>query len=157
MPSNAGTAVEFAHHKKTMAWWIWVLIGFFLLTLEFVASTMHSAFFAAGAFLVALLVSLNAGGPLWAQLLTFTVFSLFTLFLIRPYVVRKLRLSETRVVDTMVGEHATAVDEMPVEGYGKAEMRGSTWNARNVGQTTLTRGQRCTVERVEGLVLFVRG
>src|SRR5438132_919593 len=118
-----------------MAWWIWVLIGFSLLALEFVASTMHSAFFAAGAFFVALLVTLNAAGPLWAQILTFTLFSLATLFLIRPYVVRKLRLSETKIVDTMIGEHATALDELPVAGFGKAEMRGSTWNAQNIGET----------------------
>ncbi len=139
-----------------MAWWIWTLIGFFLLALEFVATTMHSAFFAAGAFLVALLVAFHFGGPLWAQLLTFTVFSLVTLFLIRPYVVRKLRLSETKVVDTMVGEQATALDDIAVSGHGKAEMRGSTWNARNIGETALSRGQRCVVERVEGLVLHVR-
>jgi inner membrane protein len=142
--------------RKIMAWWIWVLVAFFLLTLEFVASTMHSAFFAAGAFLVALLVGLNVGGPLWAQLLTFTAFSLVTLFLIRPYVVRKLRLSETKVVDTMIGEQAMALEEIPAAGLGKAEMRGSTWNARNVGETALTRGQRCTVQHVEGLMLHVR-
>lgn len=140
-----------------MAWWIWVLIGFFLLSLEFVASTMHSAFFAAGAFLVALLVSLNAGGPLWTQLLTFTVFSLATLFLIRPYVVAKLRLNETKVVDTMVGEHAKAVDAIAVTAYGRAEMRGTQWKVQNVGDTPLTAGQHCTVERVDGLVLYVRG
>jgi membrane protein implicated in regulation of membrane protease activity len=117
---------------------------------------MHSAFFAAGAFFVALLVALNAGGPLWLQLLTFTAISLVTLFLIRPYVVRKLRLSETKVVDTMIGEQATALEEMAVAAFGKAEMRGSTWSARNVGETALNRGQRCTVERVEGLLLHVR-
>lgn len=140
-----------------MAWWIWVLLGLFLLAMEFFASTMHSAFFAAGAFFVALLVSLNIAGPLWAQLLTFTVFSLATLLLIRPYVVKKLRLSETKVVDTMIGEQATAIDELPVAGFGKAEMRGSTWNARNVGEAPLPRGARCVVEKVEGLTLHVRG
>ena len=40
-----------------MDWWIWTLIGFFFLALEFVSTTMHSAFFAAGAFLVAILVA----------------------------------------------------------------------------------------------------
>jgi membrane protein implicated in regulation of membrane protease activity len=140
-----------------MAWWIWVLIGFSLLALEFVASTMHSAFFAAGALFVALLVTLNVAGPLWAQILVFTLFSLATLFLIRPYVVKKLRLSETKIVDTMIGEQATALDELPVAGFGKAEMRGSTWNAQNIGETALPRGARCTVEKVEGLVLHVRG
>jgi len=139
-----------------MDWWIWTLAGFFFLALEFVATTMHSAFFAAGAFLVAILVALHAGGPLWAQLLTFTLFSLATLLLIRPLVVKKLNLSRTVVVDTMVGEEAIAMQDLAVAAVGKAEMRGSTWNAKNVGETALSRGQRCKVERVEGLVLHVR-
>ena len=139
-----------------MAWWIWFLIGVLLLALEFGASTLHSAFFAAGAFLVSLMVAIGVGGELWMQLLVFTVFSLVTLFFIRPFVVKTLRLNETKVVDSLVGETATALDDIPAATVGKAEMRGSTWSAHNVGQTTLTRGQRCKVERVEGLMLFVR-
>jgi membrane protein implicated in regulation of membrane protease activity len=139
-----------------MDWWIWTLIGFFFLLLEFVSSTMHSAFFAAGAFLVALLVAFHVGGPLWAQLLVFTLFSLLTLLIIRPIVVKKLKLSVTKVVDTMVGEQAILMQDLPPAGIGKAEMRGSTWNARNAGETMLQRGQRVIVERVEGLVLHVK-
>jgi membrane protein implicated in regulation of membrane protease activity len=48
------------------------------------------------------------------------------------------------------------MDDLQPAGIGKAEMRGSTWNARNVGETVLRRGQRATVEHVEGLVLYVR-
>jgi inner membrane protein len=139
-----------------MTWWIWTLIGFLFLTLEFFASTLHLAFFTAGAFLVALLVGLGIGGPLWAQILIFTAFSLITLFLIRPWAVRKLGLNVTKTVDTMIGERAMAMDDMPIAGFGKAEMRGSTWNARNIGETPLVRGQRCVVERIEGLLLHVR-
>ncbi len=139
-----------------MDWWIWTLIGFFFLTLEFVSTTMHSAFFAAGAFLVAILVALHLGGPLWAQILTFTLFSLLTLLILRPIVVQKLKLSQTKVVDTMIGEQAIAMEDLPPAALGKAEMRGSTWNARNVGETALVRGQRATVEKVEGLVLHLR-
>lgn len=140
-----------------MEWWIWTLIGFFFLALEFVTTTLHSAFFAAGAFLVAILVAFHAGGPLWAQLLTFTIFSLATLLLIRPVVVHKLKLSKTIVVDTMIGERAVALEDIAAAGFGKVEMRGSSWNARNVGPSALVRGQHSTVEKVEGLVLHVRG
>src|SRR5438128_9833622 len=136
-----------------MEWWVWTLVGFFFLALEFVTTTMHSAFFAAGAFLVALLVAFHAGGPLWAQILTFTVFSLITLLIIRPIVVQKLKLSQTKIVDTMIGEQAILMQDLPPAELGRAEMRGSTWNARNVGETTLARGQRATVEKVEGLVI----
>jgi hypothetical protein len=139
-----------------MSWWIWTLIGFLFLTLEFFASTLHLAFFTAGAFLVALLVGLGIGGPLWAQILIFAAFSLITIFLIRPWAVQRLGLNVTKTVDTMIGEHATAMADIPIAGFGKAEMRGSTWNARNIGETPLVRGQRCVVERVEGLQLQVR-
>jgi membrane protein implicated in regulation of membrane protease activity len=35
-------------------------------------------------------------------------------------------------------------------------MRGASWTARNVGEKSLARGERCTVERIEGLTIFIR-
>lgn len=139
-----------------MAWWIWVLIGFALLGLEFVATTFHIGFFAAGAFVVAILALAGWDGPLWQELMLFTIVSLAAVFVFRPIVVRKLRMNETKPVDELVGEQAVAIDEIAVLGRGKAELRGSTWSAQNVGDNTITRGQRCTVERVEGLLLHIR-
>jgi hypothetical protein len=60
------------------------------------------------------------------------------------------------VVDSLVGEQAVALDEIGVQNLGKAEMRGTVWSARNVGETVLSRGQRCVVSHVEGLVIHVR-
>ena len=94
--------------------------------------------------------------PLWAELVIFTGVSLVSLLVIRPILVRKLRLNQTIVVDTMVGEQALALDDIAVSGLGKAELRGSTWSARNVGQTALQRGQRCIVSEVQELVLHIR-
>ena len=139
-----------------MAWWIWVLIGFALLAIEFASTTLHVAFFGLGALFVALLVGLGWHGPLWAQLLVFTTFSLVALLVIRPPLMRKLKLNESKDVDTLIGENAIAMDDIAVQAFGKAEMRGSSWNAQNVGTATLSKGQRCTVESVEGLVIRVR-
>ena len=139
-----------------MSWWIWVLIGIALLAAEFASTTMHIGLFAVGAFVVALLVALGVEMPLWAELLTFTVVSLLGFFFLRPWLVRKLKLQSTRVVDSLVGEQATTIDEIPIAGLGKAEMRGSTWSARNIGETVLPRGQRCVVAAVDGLVIHVR-
>ncbi|HEV7242481.1 MAG TPA: NfeD family protein [Thermoanaerobaculia bacterium] len=139
-----------------MAWWIWVLIGFALLALELTAVSLHVGFFAIGAFVVGILVALGIDLPLWAQVLVFTSVSVFSFLFLRPIVVRKLKLDQKRVVDTLVGEQATAMEEIPVQGLGKAEMRGTTWSARNIGETVLNRGQRCVVMAVEGLVIHVR-
>jgi len=139
-----------------MSWWIWVLIGLLLLTIEFVSSTMHVGLFAVGAFVVAILVGFGVDMPLWGQIVTFTSVSIFALIFIRPYIVRKLKLDQKRVVDTLIGEQALALDDIAPAAIGKAEMRGSTWSARNIGETSLIRGQRCVVAHVEGLLLHIR-
>lgn len=139
-----------------MAWWIWIVIGFVLLALEFTAASLHVGFFAVGGFVVGLLVLFGVDLPLWAQLLLFTTVSLVAFFFVRPVLVRKLKLDQKKVVDTLVGEQAIAMEEIPAQGLGRAEMRGTTWSARNVGETGLIRGQRCVVTGVDGLVIHVR-
>lgn len=139
-----------------MSWWIWVLIGFFLLAGELTAATLHIGFFSVGAFTVALLVAFGVEMPLWGQLLVFTGVSVFAFFFLRPLVMRKLKLDKKIVVDSLVGEQALVLEDIAAGGAGRAEMRGTTWSARNVGETGLIRGQRCTVASVEGLVLHVR-
>jgi membrane protein implicated in regulation of membrane protease activity len=140
-----------------MTWWIWVLAGFALLAIEMASTTMHVGFFGLGAFIEGLVVAVGFGGPLWAQILTFTLVSLVALFFIRPIVMKRLRLTETRVVDSLIGESAVALDSMGPGVLGKAEMRGSTWNAINAGTRPLQTGDRARVERVDGLTIHIRG
>jgi len=59
-------------------------------------------------------------------------------------------------IDSLIGETCVAVEDMAINAVGKAELRGTSWTARNAGDKPLARGQRCTVERVEGLTIFVR-
>jgi inner membrane protein len=139
-----------------MTWWIWILIGFLLLGFELASTTLHIGLFAIGAFLVAGLAAFGVAGPLWTQLLVFTVVSLVALVVVRPVLIKRFRLDKTPVVDTFIGEQATAMEDIAPAAIGKAEMRGTTWSAQNVGQTALSRGQRCRVEHVEGLLIHVR-
>jgi membrane protein implicated in regulation of membrane protease activity len=139
-----------------MPWWIWVLAGLLLIGVELAASTLHIGLFAIGAFTVALLVAVGVEMPLWAELMTFTIVSVVAIVVVRPILIRKLKLDTKRVVDTMVGEQAITLDEIAPSGIGKAEMRGTTWSARNIGETVLTRGQRCVVTDIEGLLIHVR-
>jgi len=139
-----------------MSWWIWVLAGFALLAIEMASTTMHVGFFGIGAFVEGLITGLGFGGPLWAQILTFTLISLVALFLIRPIVMQKMRLNINPIVDTLIGESAVAMDLIAPSSLGKAEMRGTTWTARNIGANELTPGQRARVERVDGLTIHIR-
>lgn len=139
-----------------MSWWIWTLIGFALLCVEFASTTMHIGLFAVGAFVVAIVVGAGADLPLWGQIVLFTITSLLSFFFLRPMIMKRLKLDQKKVVDSLVGEQAMALEDMAVGGNGRAEMRGTTWGARNIGETALIRGQRCVVSAVDGLVLHVR-
>ena len=140
-----------------MAWWLWVLFGLVLLAIEAQSAGLHFGFFAAGAMVVGLLVALGIGGPLWLQILLFTLISVASLLFFRKPLQRAFKLDRgSEEIDTLVGETAVALDEIAGGAIGKAELRGTSWNARNAGNQPLRRGDRCTVERVEGLTIHIR-
>jgi membrane protein implicated in regulation of membrane protease activity len=59
-------------------------------------------------------------------------------------------------VDTMVGETAVLLDDVAPGQTGKAELRGTTWSARNAGTASLHKGQRTSVAKVDGLTLWLK-
>lgn len=140
-------------------WWLWIVLGLGLLGLELLLpSGFYLTFFGVAAVLVGLLAAVGIAGSLGAQLLQFTLLSLACLFGLRRLLLTHLRPSKAaRNVDALVGETALALDDVPVNGLGRAELRGSSWSVRNVGDAAVARGQRCVVERVDGLTLWVRG
>ena len=107
---------------------------------------------------VALVTALWPGFPLWAQWLMFSILGTVTvLFFRRPLLERFRHAWPGKAVDSLVGETATAMEDIPVNGFGKAELRGTSWNARNSGDAPVVRAQRCSVERMDGLTLYIRG
>jgi inner membrane protein len=140
-----------------MEWWMWMLLGLLLLLAELVTpGGFYFIFFGIGAVVVGVLAGLGAGGLAWLQFLLFSILSLVSLWLFRGKLLKLTEAAPDRNVDSLIGETAVASDEIPVNGIGKVEMRGSAWSARNVGDKPLKHGERAKVERVEGLMLFVR-
>ncbi len=141
-----------------MAWWIWVLIGLFLLALE--AATpggFFFAFFGLSGLLVGGLVALGWAGSSAVQWVLFTAFAIAALVLLRGPLKARFNVDgKHRPVDQLSEQEAIAVDDLVVGGIGKVELRGSSWSARNAGEATIVKGQRCRVERVDGLTLWVR-
>ena len=141
-----------------MMWWIWVLVGLGLLAFELaMPGGFFALFFGVGALLVGGLVALDMAGPAWMQWLLFSVLSVGTLVTLRRPLQARLNLGGSgRPVDSLVGEIAVALEELGPGGLGKAELRGTSWSARNRGSVALSKGQRCIVEKVDGLMLLVR-
>ena len=141
-----------------LSWWLWLLLGCLLLLLELLTpGGFYLFFFGAGALATALLVSIGVAGPAWFQWLLFGTISVVSFMLFRKPLVKKLGHTPEHEVDSMVGETAVALADIEVHGVGKAELRGASWSARNVGDGLILTGQRCRVERIEGLMLYIRG
>jgi membrane protein implicated in regulation of membrane protease activity len=96
------------------------------------------------------------GGSPAAQVLLFTALSVAGIALFRKALVARFGRPAAIEVDSLVGARAVALGTLLPGGPGKVELRGTPWSARNSGGVALGRGQHCTVERVEGLTLWVR-
>jgi membrane protein implicated in regulation of membrane protease activity len=152
--------VRSRHNLPTqhMTWWFWIVLGLGLSALELATpGGIVIVFFGVAALVVGLLALANIAGPAWVQWLLFPIFALISLRLFRQPVMNRLGIGGERSdVDTLVGEIAVVVEPMLPNGHGRAELRGTTWSARNAGSVPLLSGQRCRVVAVQGLMLDLR-
>jgi membrane protein implicated in regulation of membrane protease activity len=113
-------------------------------------------FFGVAGVIVGVLDLLGLSGPAWMQWVLFSVISVVSMLLFRKPLLKRFQLEKSSEVDQLSGEYAVASQDIEVDALGKAELRGSPWNAKNVGTQVIRAGQRCLVESVDGLVLFVK-
>lgn len=139
-----------------MVWWGWIFLGLALLAIELATpGGLVALFFGLSALIVGVLAALGVASPAM-QWVLFSVIALANLVLLRRPLRARLSRASSRTVDALVGESVVVSEEFGPGGVGKVEMRGSSWNARTAGGSSLARGVRCRVERVDGLTLWVR-
>ena len=142
-----------------MPWWLWILLGFALLTGEMLTpGGFYFLFFGVSAMVVGGLVWAHLGGPAWLQWMLFSLIAIVCLVPLRGRLVRWIGSGEGsgRAIDTLVGEVAVALDDLAPGTVGKAELRGTAWTARNGGERALRKGERGRVVRVDGLTLWLQ-
>ena len=141
-----------------MIWWYWILLGLALAAIELATpGGFFVIFFAVGALLVGLIEVAGILEVDAAQWTLFTVVSVASLALFRkPLVERMNRANAHDSVDSLVGELAIAAEAIPPGQHGRAQLRGSTWTVRNVGERTTVAGERSRVVAVRELELDIR-
>ena len=141
----------------TILWWHWLVLGLLFVLAELaVSGGFYIIFFGIAAVVVGLLAAASLVGPVWAQVLLFSVLSVGSLFVFRTRLLRWMQLDpQLPAIDTLVGEIGTATGLLPPGEVGKVELRGASWSARNSSDIPLAPGARCRVVRVDGLMLYV--
>jgi hypothetical protein len=141
-----------------LAWWHWMLLGLALLLGEVLTpGGFYLIFFGAAAILTAVL-KLAGLDNLALEGLIFAAGAIVSMVLFRRPLLEKFRkeLNPHIAVDDISHEQAVALQDIAASAMGKVELRGTAWNALNVGDDAIPTSARCRVEKVDGLTLRVR-
>ena len=144
----------FVTENTPMEWWMWMILGLVLAIAEAqIPTNLFLLAFGIGGLIVGALVGLGYGGPQWLQWLVFTLVSIGAVLVSKRTLTRA---DNGHQVDDLRSEPALVIADIPADGVGRAELRGTTWSARSSGGVALGQNTRCRVERVEGLTLWLR-
>lgn len=140
-----------------MLWWAWLLVGFLLVAAELLTpGGFYLLFFGLGGIAVGLVGLAGVALPAWGQWLLFSGLSIVaTLVFRKPLLERLQRKMPAQRGEELQGEIATPVETIHPGAVGKAELRGTSWNARNAAMRTLAAGERCRVVGIDGLQLLL--
>jgi serine/threonine protein kinase/membrane protein implicated in regulation of membrane protease activity len=139
-----------------MPWAIWIIAGLVLMAVEVHYTRDFTLFcFGISALLVGLMSILGAV-DIWTQWISFAALSTALLFSAREWLRRKmLSRPGSAELENILGQSAIPLDDLPAYGFGKAELRGTTWSAHNATHMKIVRGQRCKVMKIQGLTLWI--
>ena len=116
---------------------------------------MVSIWFVCGA--VAALLAAFLGAALWLQIALFLVVSAVTLAATRPLVKKMKTEAVPTNLDRAIGSAARVTEDIDNDaGTGAVYVDGKTWTARSSNGSVIPIGTRVTVERMEGVKLYVQ-
>ena len=136
--------------------YIWLALMVVFLIVE-AACAIHlvSIWFAVGS-LAAMVVSL-LGGPVWLQILLFTVVSAGLLACLWPFTKKFLRPHLTKTnVDSVIGSQGYVTADIDnIHAQGQVKLHGMEWTARSTDGSPIPTGTLVKVDRIEGVKAFV--
>ncbi len=138
--------------------YLWIIGGFVLILTELALPGLTLLFFGMGALLVGILcwifdLSLNL------QLTIFLITSIITLLTLRNSFKRffSRTLKDENVpndFDEFVGQRAVVVEDIPDNGIGKVEFRGTRWEAEASG--SIVKGASVRIINKKNITLIVK-
>ena len=137
-------------------WLVWLIISILCLILELSSGDFYVTCFAIGA-LVAM-VSSFIGVPLWGQVIVFAVFSVASIFFIRPRLLASLHKGgEEREsnADALVGREGVVTEAIAAKGNGYVKVDGDQWKAVAANGETIAVGERVKIVSMASIVVTV--
>ena len=109
---------------------MWAVVAVVCLILELMAGDFFIICFSIGAVFAAIAAAFGLG--FYSQLVAFAVFTLISLFWVRPFAKRYLRKGEDKRVsnaDALLGRQGRVVETVEADGFGRVQIDGDIWKA----------------------------
>ena len=134
---------------------VWFGLMVLFIWMEASTVTMVSAWFALGA--LASMITALLEGQIWLQAVVFFVVSIGFLLLLRP-LARKYftpKIVKTNV-DSVIGSQGVVLEEIDnISAKGRVKLGSMEWSARSTDGTPIPADSLVTVDRIEGVKVFV--
>ena len=137
-------------------WQLWAIVAVVCLILELTAGDFFIICFSIGAVFACLTDAL--GGGIILQLVVFAVFTLASLFFVRPFAVRFLHKGESNRVsnaDALLGRRGRVVETVKADSYGRVQIDGDIWKAVTNEPQDIPEGANVRVISRESTIITV--
>ena len=135
---------------------MWAVIAVVCLILELTAGDFFIICFSIGA--VFAVITAAVGGGIYLQLLMFAVFTLISLFWVRPFAQRYLHKGEDNRVsnaDALIGRQGRVVEAVKADGFGRVQIDGDIWKAVTNETADIPEGSNVRVVGRESTIITV--
>jgi membrane protein implicated in regulation of membrane protease activity len=135
---------------------MWAVISVICLILELTAGDFFIICFSIGAFFAAIVAAL--GVNIYLQLLAFALFTLISLFWVRPFAQRYLHKGEDNRVsnaDALMGRQGRVVETVKADGFGRVQIDGDIWKAVTNEAQDIPEGANVRVVGRESTIITV--
>ena len=137
-------------------WQMWAVVAVVCLILELTAGDFFIICFSIGAFFAGIAAAL--GVNIYWQLSTFAVFTLISLFWVRPFAKRYLRKGEDNRVsnaEALLGRQGRVVETVKADGFGRVQIDGDIWKAVTKESADIPEGTNVRVIARESTIITV--
>ena len=137
-------------------WQMWAIVAVICLIMELMAGDFFIICFSIGAVFAA--ITAAVGGGIYLQLLMFAIFTVVSLFWVRPFAQRYLHKGEDNRMsnaDALMGRQGRVVETVKAEGFGRVQIDGDIWKAVTNGSADIPEGSNVRVVGRESTIITV--
>lgn len=137
-------------------WTVWAVVAILCLIMEMSSGDFYVTCFGIGA-VAALVVSLP-GMPFWTQVVAFAVFSVLSIYFLRPRLVALLNRSASHRLsnaDAIIGRIGEVSEAIKAGGYGRVKLDGDDWKAESDSTADIPVGTKVRIVGRDSIIVKV--